>query len=103
MSYASAWVEEIIHGVPEGSRHDSAVRLVGRWYGKRLCRQEILFLLVIWNQLNSPPLPAQELESIIQSTTDWEYPRNSYQMTGEYSNSKVEIIKKHFFPRTQNK
>ncbi len=45
------WVDQIINGVPEGVRHDSAVRLVGRWYGKRLCRAEVRMILVIWNQL----------------------------------------------------
>jgi hypothetical protein len=66
-----SWLEDIIHGVPEGSRHDSAVRLVGRWYGKGLCTQEVLYLLAVWNRLNLPPLSVQELESIDTSTRKW--------------------------------
>lgn len=37
------WVEETIYGVSEGVRHSSAVRLVGRWYGKGLSAYEVRF------------------------------------------------------------
>ena len=76
-------VQEIINGVPEGIRHDSAVRLVGRWYGKGSCRSEVSMALVMWNQLNSPPLTNQELKSIFQSTTKWEHPRLGGSINGK--------------------
>lgn len=69
------WVDQIIGGVPEGMRHDSAVRLVGRWYGIGLFKEEVALALLIWNTQNSPPLSRQELKSIYQSTIQWEYPR----------------------------
>ena len=68
------WVEEIIDGVPEGSRHTNAVRLVGRWYGFGLCTKEVRMGLEGWNRCNLPPLSPQELESIIRSTKKWELP-----------------------------
>ncbi|MFC1903743.1 primase alpha helix C-terminal domain-containing protein [Chloroflexota bacterium] len=71
------WVEEIIYGVPEGTRHSSAVSLVGRWYGKGLCQTEVRMLLVLWNQLNLPPLGDQELKSIYYSTKKWENPKQT--------------------------
>ncbi|MFC1993062.1 primase alpha helix C-terminal domain-containing protein [Chloroflexota bacterium] len=77
------WVEQIIDGVPEGMRHDSAVRLVGRWYGKGLCQTEVRLILFIWNRLNSPPLSIQELESIENSTKTWERPRTASVMGDE--------------------
>ena len=84
------WLEDIIHGVPEGSRHDSAVRLVGRWYGKGLCTQEVIYLLLVWNRLNLPPLGVQELESIDTSTRKWKRLRRMNPLSNE---GVCEIIK----------
>jgi hypothetical protein len=69
------WLQQIIQGVPEGSRHTDAIRLVGRWYGLGLCTKEVRMGLEGWNQCNLPPLSPQELESIIKSTEKWENPR----------------------------
>ena len=69
------WVKEIISGVPEGMRHDSAIRLVGRWYGLGLYTAEVIYALITWNKLNLPPLGRQEMNSIIQSTIKWACPR----------------------------
>jgi hypothetical protein len=71
-----SWVQEVILGVPEGYRHATAVRLVGRWYGKGLLREEIAMLLVQWNINNSPPLKKQEIITIYQSTVKWERSQN---------------------------
>lgn len=75
MIYKLTWLEEIIHGVPEGQRHNSAVCLVGRWYGKGLCSTEVILALISWNGLNKPPLSKYELKLIIKSTLNWELPR----------------------------
>jgi hypothetical protein len=67
-----SWVEEILYGVHEGCRHDSAVRLVGRWYGRGFSAEEVRRGLYTWNQYNHPPLDSSEIESILKSTTKWE-------------------------------
>lgn len=66
------WVHDIICGVPQGKRHLSAVTLVGRWYGKGLCAPEVFLLLTCWNSINRPPLSAQEIRTIFDSTRKWE-------------------------------
>ena len=88
------WVEQVIDGVPEGMRHDSAVRLVGRWYGKGLCRAEVRMILMIWNQLNSPPLEDQEIKSIFDSTTKWERPRDTFFMSQAEAREIVREVRK---------
>ena len=65
------WVLKVIAGVPEGSRHDSAIRLIGRWYGRGLCASEVILLLMRWNELNSPPLGLDEIDTIFESTLKW--------------------------------
>lgn len=89
-----SWLEEIIHGVPEGIRHDSAVRLVGRWYGKGLCTQEVIYLLLVWNRLNLPPLSVQELESIDTSTRKWRLSPKASPISDEEANRISRLIKK---------
>ena len=69
------WVKEIIQGVQEGMRHDSAIRLVGRWYGLGLCTEEVILALITWNEQNRPPLGNREFMSIIKSTLHWACPR----------------------------
>lgn len=88
------WVGQIINGVHEGVRHDSAVRLVGRWYGKGLCRAEVRMILVIWNQLNSPPLEDQEIKSVFDSTTKWERPRGTFFMSDAEAREIVKEVRK---------
>jgi len=56
------WVEQIIGGVPEGSRHIDAVRLVGRWYGQRFSIYNVRVRLYVWNTLNLPPMGRSEMQ-----------------------------------------
>ena len=75
LSESPLWVKDIIEGVQEGMRHDSAIRLVGRWYGLGLCTEEIILALITWNKQNQPPLGNREFMSIIKSTIHWACPR----------------------------
>ncbi|MFC2024489.1 primase C-terminal domain-containing protein [Chloroflexota bacterium] len=67
-------MQQIIFGVPEGYRHMSAVRLVGRWYAIGLYPDEVKLHLVTWNRLNKPPMENSELKSILDSTLKWANP-----------------------------
>jgi hypothetical protein len=75
------WAQELLMGVPEGSRHSSAIRLVGRWYGKGLCTKEVIYQLEAWNQLNISPMSDSEIKSILMSTRKWENPRCTQYMS----------------------
>ncbi len=88
------WVLKVIAGVPEGSRHDSAVRLVGRWYGKGLCASEVILLLMLWNELNSPPLGMREIDSIFDSTLEWRRAWDTPPISDEKVNRIVRAVKK---------
>lgn len=88
------WLDEVIHGVPEGMRHCSAVQLVGRWYGKGLCQAEVCMLLVAWNMLNLPPLGTSELESVDKSTRKWERPKELPPMSDEEANEIIREVRK---------
>lgn len=74
------WVDEVIDGVTRGSRHIEAIRLVSRWYEKQLCMTEVEYLLSSWNKWNEPPLSKGVLDSIMASTTDWEYPHEGIEI-----------------------
>jgi hypothetical protein len=88
------WVDEIIGGVQEGMRHTSAIRLVGRWYGKGMLTIEVLGGLKQWNKLNSPPMSESEIESIIRSTKNWENPRYIPPMSDEEVKRMLKLLKK---------
>ena len=88
------WLDKIIFGVPEGTRHDSAIRLVGRWYSRGLRRKEVALLLFLWNTMNDPPLSRDEIISICDSTMKWERPCKDYQMSDEEAQEYVREIKR---------
>jgi putative DNA primase/helicase len=60
------WHDDILQGVPEGQRHDKALQLVGRYLGKKLSTDEISTIVHNWNQLNHPPLPDDEINSVVK-------------------------------------
>lgn len=61
------WVTEMLAGVGEGGRNDAAARLAGYLYGKNLPLDILSSMMTLWNQRNSPPLPAEELQRTIVS------------------------------------
>ena len=89
-----SWVERVISGVPEGTRHSTAVRLVGRWYGKGLHQSEVFILLVRWNEMNRPPLSGEEIISISDSTKKWERPQKLSYLIDEEARAIIEEVKK---------
>lgn len=58
---------ETLKGVPEGQRHNKAVRLAGHYLGKRIQLDEVFDILWDWNKKNQPPIPDQELQYTIEN------------------------------------
>jgi hypothetical protein len=59
----SVW-DDIMYGVSEGERHNSALRIVGKLLAHIPAKDHdsiVLPLLEAWNQRNTPPLPDKEL------------------------------------------
>jgi hypothetical protein len=61
------WQNDLLGGVPKGSRNASATRLAGRYLSKGLTLQETLDLLSTWNSRNKPPLSVRNLRTIVES------------------------------------
>lgn len=49
------WQDKLIKGVAQGSRHQTALRLAGRWAGKGHSDSEIVHFIIAWNESNVPP------------------------------------------------
>ena len=75
------WVEQIRYGVPEGLRHESAVRIVGFWYKRGLSHGEVYLFLKAWNIRNKPPMSNSEMVSIFNSTAKWEQVKHTPYMS----------------------
>lgn len=64
---AAGWYEEVLRGVPVGSRNSSATRLAGRYLALGMSWGETLGILRMWNRQNATPLEERELTRIVQS------------------------------------
>lgn len=65
------WVSQLLLGVGEGGRNDAAIRLAG--YFRNLVPVDVTErLLADWNAKNAPPLPMQELDTVIRQA--YKYP-----------------------------
>ena len=67
---AQNWYTGLLAGVYEGSRTQTAVRLVGRYVRNRLEKNEIQLLLSKWNEKNIPQLTPSELERTVSDAYD---------------------------------
>lgn len=61
------WQDELLKGVGEGQRNQSATKLAGRCLTKGFSKEETLTYLKGWNQNNRPPLNEQELKAVVES------------------------------------
>ncbi len=64
-------IEEIKKGVgesggPYGGRHLSAVALAGHYCARLKTKKNVLYAMRDWNQKNSPPLPDEEVEKVVE-------------------------------------
>ncbi|MCR9296359.1 MAG: bifunctional DNA primase/polymerase [bacterium] len=57
-------------GAVEGSRHDTALELVGRWLGTHGAKAALLDAAIDWAARCSPPYPQGEILGIVQRLTD---------------------------------
>ena len=62
------WWETVKGGVESGARNDSAARVAGYWVRKCNGDEEAaLRATLLWNQLNHPPLPEDEIRTTVNS------------------------------------
>jgi hypothetical protein len=52
-------------GVGKGQRNQTTARLAGRYLAKGLSAEEAASILSAWNKKNSPPMPEQEVRSVV--------------------------------------
>ena len=60
------WVSQLLAGVGEGRRNDSAIKLTG-YFRNTLPKEVTESILLDWNKKNKPPMPEGELLSVIAS------------------------------------
>ena len=61
------WVVKALEGVAEGERNNTAAKLCGYFFGKKVPKETVIALMRDWNTKNKPPLDDQELMTIIDS------------------------------------
>jgi hypothetical protein len=65
---AEHWREVVAKGVDEGARDDTATRLAGHLFRHYVDTLVVLELVLCWNtQRCRPPLPARDIERIVES------------------------------------
>jgi P4 family phage/plasmid primase-like protien len=63
-------IEELKKGVgkgdgPKGGRHNSAVSLAGHYCSRLKTKNLVMYAMREWNEKNSPPLPEEEIKTIV--------------------------------------
>lgn len=53
-------------GGPYGGRHLTAVALAGHYCSRLKTKRNVLYVMREWNLLNSPPLPEEEVEKVVE-------------------------------------
>ena len=56
-----------LDGVLEGSRNDGAARIAGYLISKNVNLEFVRVFLQNWNKNNNPPLPQQEVDSVVDN------------------------------------
>jgi len=56
---------ELLHGTEQGNRNEAAIRLAGTYLAAGLNKSLTLATLEAWNKQNNPPLPQDELETLV--------------------------------------
>lgn len=74
------WHIDLLQGVPNGQRNQTAARLAGLYLHRNLTPDEVLCLLTGWNTRNTPPLADSELKHTIKSIVATDQKNNN---TGE--------------------
>ncbi len=61
------WINQVLAGVEQGRRNENAAKLAGFFNAKNIPEDVALTLMAHWNERNSPPLPAREVERTVRS------------------------------------
>ena len=61
------WAKDLMPGVSKGSRKDALTRLADALFAKGLSIRDVLWLLMHWNEKNSPPLGTKEFNATFRS------------------------------------
>lgn len=64
---APGWVSELLEGVGTGRRDDVCAKLAGWCSHKGMGKGEAVAILTLWNQKNSPPLHASDIQKTVDS------------------------------------
>lgn len=88
------WVEDIIGGVPEGERNDSAAQMAGFYLATFKDKKLAFAHLEMWNKNNPDPLPDAELERTFESIASKEAQKKVISTLG----FRIEPLKKRMWP-----
>lgn len=61
------WLSDALKGVSKGGRNDTAARIAGYFFKKGIPEDIIETQMLMWNESNNPPLPIQEIYTVIRS------------------------------------
>ena len=90
------WLEEIIHGVDQGSRDNAATRIAGYFLNQyKGNKEKTLLLMEGWNTRNNPPLTDIELNKVINSISSVQ-DKDEFRV---YSGLDIEEVVFHKAPR----
>jgi hypothetical protein len=105
------WQTEALRGVGKGERNQTAARLAGRYIAKGMDDEEVVEVLLTWNQNNDPPLPKDEITRTVKSVratherkripeeSAGQFPDVMGGLAGDFANlySSCLEVPKHFF------
>jgi len=107
---AEGWQTEALKGVGKGERNHTAARLAGRYIAKGMTDDEVVQVLLIWNQNNNPPLSKDEIVRTVKSVratherkqskdSSGQFPDVMRGLAGDFANlySSCLEVPKHFF------
>lgn len=81
------WEAALHCGVSEGQRNDTCARLAGHYLAMGVGAQAVIFMLLQWNRLNSPPLPDAEVYATVHSIARKEALKRATQAPGRSDRS----------------
>jgi hypothetical protein len=87
------WVSEVIDGVADGQRNDTAASLAGYFLCLTKCHEEsAYFALRAWNALNKPPLSDKELRNVVTSIAARERRKLEQEARNSPGYTRIEVL-----------
>jgi DnaB helicase-like protein/primase-like protein len=100
----TGWLAVAMQPCSEGNRNATAAKLAG-YYINKLPQADVLMILQSWNKSNNPPLPDDELNTVIKSISrhEPEIKQRQIDMANVYDAGRmIEAYKKHIKSLKQN-